>query len=189
MTPAQQAAIADTLRRLMAGAYDFAHASGDPVANLMSLYADSGRVVSAASGYITGNRDSLQRELREFWTYVGQNMRHPVWRWDTTYVDVLSPSAAVITGRYDIAHRTPTGDPHVIRGAWTALFERRGGRWVIVQEHLSDAPPGSPAEDSATVDSLLPPMDSAEAAAAARARRGAMPEMHDMPGMGHDSAH
>jgi hypothetical protein len=30
--------------------------------------------------------------------------------------------------------------PHVIGGAWTAVFANRGGRWVIVQEHLSDAP-------------------------------------------------
>ena len=27
-----------------------------------------------------------------------------------------------------------------VRGAWTALWRRQGGRWVIVQEHLSDAP-------------------------------------------------
>jgi hypothetical protein len=27
---------------------------------------------------------------------------------------------------------------HVIGGAWTAVFQKRGGRWVIIQEHLSD---------------------------------------------------
>ena len=27
-----------------------------------------------------------------------------------------------------------------IGGAWTAAFERRDGKWLIVQEHLSDAP-------------------------------------------------
>jgi len=30
--------------------------------------------------------------------------------------------------------------PHDLAGAWTALFERRNGKWVIVQEHLSDVP-------------------------------------------------
>jgi hypothetical protein len=29
--------------------------------------------------------------------------------------------------------------PHVIGGAWTAVFANRGGRWAIVQEHFSDA--------------------------------------------------
>ena len=27
-----------------------------------------------------------------------------------------------------------------IGGAWTAAFVNRGGRWVVIQEHLSDAP-------------------------------------------------
>jgi hypothetical protein len=27
---------------------------------------------------------------------------------------------------------------HVIGGAWTAVFQKRGGQWVIVPEHLSD---------------------------------------------------
>jgi hypothetical protein len=31
------------------------------------------------------------------------------------------------------------GMSHVIGGAWTAVFQKRGGRWVIIQEHLSDA--------------------------------------------------
>jgi hypothetical protein len=27
---------------------------------------------------------------------------------------------------------------HVIGGAWTAVFQKRAGKWVIIQEHLSD---------------------------------------------------
>jgi hypothetical protein len=30
------------------------------------------------------------------------------------------------------------GMNHVIAGAWTAVFQKRDGQWVIVQEHLSD---------------------------------------------------
>ena len=56
------------------------------------------------------------------------------------FVDVLGPDAAVLTTTYRVPHRTPRGDPHVIAGAWTAVFERRGGKWVIIQEHLSDLP-------------------------------------------------
>ena len=46
----------------------------------------------------------------------------------------------MLTATYSIEHRTPEGRAHAIGGAWTALFEKRGGKWVIVQ-HLSDAPP------------------------------------------------
>lgn len=139
MSPAQKAAIADTLRQLVASAYDFSK-GGDAVKQIMSLYPDTGRVVSAASGHITASRDSLRAQIREFWTYVGQNMRNPTWTWGQTYVEVLSPDAAVLTATYRIPHTTPQGDPHVIGGAMTSVFERRNGTWVIVAEHLSDAP-------------------------------------------------
>ena len=41
---------------------------------------------------------------------------------------------------YRVPHLTPMGQPHVIGGAWTAVFRLQDGRWVIVQEHLSDSP-------------------------------------------------
>ena len=109
-------------------------------ANLMSLYADTGRVVAAAAGRVTTSRDTLRREIAAFWENVGRNMRNPKWIWDESHVDVLSPDAAVLTATYRIPHTTPAGAPHEIRGAWTAVFVKKDGRWVIVQEHLSDAP-------------------------------------------------
>ena len=30
--------------------------------------------------------------------------------------------------------------PHTIAGAWTAVFQKRGDRWYVIQEHLSDLP-------------------------------------------------
>jgi hypothetical protein len=67
-------------------------------------------------------------------------MRDARWEWRDSYVDVLSADAAVITATYRVPHLTPRGAPHVIGGAWTAVFARRSGRWVIIQEHLSDVP-------------------------------------------------
>jgi hypothetical protein len=57
------------------------------------------------------------------------------------HIDVLGPDAAVLTATYRIPHLTPRGAPHIVGGAWTAVFQRRNGKWVIVQEHLSDFPP------------------------------------------------
>ena len=121
-------------------------AGGDVVARMLSLYPDSGRVVSASTGQVTTSRDSLAASVQHFWAFIGQNMRQPEWRWGPMQVDVLGPDAAVVTATYRIPHITPQGEPHVIGGAWTAVFQRRGERWVVVQEHLSDAPgPLSPA--------------------------------------------
>jgi len=132
-------ALTDTLRTLIVNAYDLTR-PGDKVAQLMSLYPDSGRVISASGGQVTTTRDSLEMGIRAFWTYVGRNMQQPKWEWGPMFVDVLGPDAAVLTTTYRVPHHTPRGDPHVIAGAWTAVFERRGGRWVIIQEHLSDLP-------------------------------------------------
>lgn len=138
LSPAERAAISDTLRKRVADAYDLARP--DVVAGLSSLYPDSGRVVSATGGTLTASRDTLLAGIRSFWQNVGTNMRQPTWQWGPMFVDVLSRDAAVLTTTYRVPHLTPDGRPHVIAGAWTAVFARRGGRWVIVQEHLSDAP-------------------------------------------------
>jgi ketosteroid isomerase-like protein len=142
LTTAQKQAIADTLEQKIAAAYDLT--KPDVVDRMMSLYADSGLIVSASAGHITTSRDTLRAELQTFWRFVGSNMRDPRWVWDKTYVEVVSPDAAVLTATYHIPHIQPNGAPHVVGGAWTALFERRHGKWVIVQEHLSDRP--APAE-------------------------------------------
>jgi ketosteroid isomerase-like protein len=139
MTKAERDAIADTLRGLIVNAYDLT-APGDKVARLMSLYPPAGPVVSASGGQVSTSRDSLQAGIRAFWDNVGRNMREPKWTWGTMHVDVLASDAAVVTATYRVPHLTPIGEPHVIAGAWTAVFQRRGDRWVIVQEHLSDLP-------------------------------------------------
>ena len=136
MTVGERQAIADTLKKLVVNAYDLS--KPDPVKSLMSLYPDSGRIISASGGVITTTRPQLEQGIKAFWTYVGQNMKNPKWEWTSMNVDVLAPDAAVMTSTYRVPHRTPTGMNHVIGGAWTAVFQKRGGRWVIVQEHLSD---------------------------------------------------
>ena len=138
MPAAEKKVIADSLKRLVVSAYDLS--KPDPVKNLMSLYPTQGRVISASGGVITTSRPELEQGIKAFWTYVGQNMKQPQWQWTSMNVDVLAPDAAVMTSTYRVPHMTPTGMNHVIGGAWTAVFEKRGGRWVIIQEHLSDVP-------------------------------------------------
>jgi len=136
MSASEKKAIADSLKRLVVNAYDLS--KPDPVKNLMSLYPDTGRVISASGGVTTTTRSQLHQAIQAFWTYVGQNMRNPHWEWTSMTVDVLAPDAAVMTSTYRVPHLTPMGMNHVIGGAWTAVFQNRGGRWVIIQEHLSD---------------------------------------------------
>src|SRR5687767_3086078 len=149
LDPARRQQIADTLTAMIRSAYDLK--AQDVVGHFMSLYPDSGRVVSASGGRVTTTRDSLQAGIRSFVEYVGRNMQDPKWIWGTPQVDVLAPDAAVVTTTYRVPHRTPAGAPHVIAGAWTAVFAKRGPRWTIVQEHLSEIPAEALAADTADV--------------------------------------
>ncbi|HTK50026.1 MAG TPA: nuclear transport factor 2 family protein [Gemmatimonadaceae bacterium] len=163
-SPAERAAIADTLKSMIVKAYDLT-APGDRVGRMLSLYPSNGPVASASGGLMSLSRDSLAEGVRAFWQYVGQNMRDPKWTWEQFHVDVLGRNAAAVTATYRVPHRTPRGEPHVIAGALTMVFARRDGRWVVVQEHLSDramdmggatgADSGASAADSAA----MPPMD------------------------------
>ena len=151
----QRLAIADSREALVQQAYDFSQPN--PTQRLLSLYPDSGRVISAAAGRVTSTRTVLAAEIAGFWQRVGQNMRGPKFLIGSSYVDVLTPDAAVMTFSYSIPHVTPAGRPHTVAGAWTTLWRREGGRWMIVQEHLSDTPESTmssamPADSAAVRD-------------------------------------
>lgn len=137
LSATEKSAIADSLKTMVVSAYDLSKA--DPVASLMSLYPDDS-VISASAGTVVRTRAQLEQQVKTFWNYVGVNMQKPKWEWTSMNFDVLSRDAAAMTSTYRIPHMTPQGTPHLLGGAWTAVFARRGGRWVIVQEHLSDAP-------------------------------------------------
>lgn len=136
-TAPDPAALRDTLSALVEAAYDVRR-HDDPVAGLMSLYPAEGTVISAANGVITTDRAALESSVRMFWQRIGVFMQDPDWEWIERHIDVLGRDAAAMTFSYRIPHRTSAGEPHVIGGVWTAVFARRDGRWVIVQEHLSD---------------------------------------------------
>ena len=155
LAPAERAAIADTLQRMIVTAYDLTK-PGDPVTRMLSLYPPTGGVVSASGGRVSVSRDSLEAGIRAFWEYVGQNMRDPKWTWDEWHVDVLTRNSAVVTATYHVPHLTPRGEPHTIAGAMTEVFQRRGGRWSVVQEHLSDLAQSMPADSAATDMSSMP---------------------------------
>jgi hypothetical protein len=134
----ERAAIADTVKQTIIQTYDLS--KPEVVQRFMRLYADTGRVVSASGGFVTASRDSLRRQMESFWTAVGQNMQEPKWTWGDIFIDVLSRNAVAVTATYTVPHHTPDGRAHLIGGAWSSVWTRRNGRWVIVQEHLSDLP-------------------------------------------------
>lgn len=140
------ATIRAEIEQAMREAYDLS--KPNQLDRMLALYPSSGRVVSANTGRVITSIDSVGNGIREFWHYVGVNMRNPKWEWTTVYVDVLSRDAAVATGTYRIPHLNPNNQPHVLGGAMTMVFRRQGDRWVVIQEHLSDTPQTSDSTNS-----------------------------------------
>lgn len=138
LSDAERARIASEVETALRDAYDLARP--DVAERMLALYPSTGDVVSANAGRVQRSRDSLEAGIRYFWENVGVNMRNPRWVWDSFHTDVLARDAAVVTATYHIPHLNPRGLSHVLGGAMTAVFARRGGRWVIIQEHLSDTP-------------------------------------------------
>lgn len=138
LSASERSSIAASIRNSVLTAYDLSRPN--VVSNLMSLYPATGQIFSASGGRVTTTREALRLQITSFWDRVGKNMKNPKWEWTSMNIDVLSPSAAVMTTTYRVPHLTPMGQPHVIGGAWTAVFRLQEGKWVIVQEHLSDSP-------------------------------------------------
>lgn len=153
---AERAAIADSLESLVKSAYDFS--KPDVVPRLLALYPDSGRVISASAGHVSATRTALATEIAGFWQRVGQNMQNPRFIIGSSYVDVITRNAAIMTFSYSIPHTTPLGLPHTVSGAWTTLWRRQGGRWMIVQEHLSDTPESTASSVEAAARAAANPM-------------------------------
>src|SRR4051812_49303350 len=87
MSAAGKRAIADSLSRQVRAAYDITKPG--VAQRMLALYADSGRIVSAAGGRVVTSHDTLAAGIRYFWTNVGANMRQPKWIWDAMFFDVL----------------------------------------------------------------------------------------------------
>ena len=138
VTAIQRLAAERAIRKEVTEAYDLSRPN--VVADLMSLYPATGPILSASGGRVTASRDSIRMGIQAFWDNVGKNMRDARLEWTSMQIDVLAPDAAVMTATYRIPHKQPNGLPHVIGGAWTAVFRLEGDRWVVTEEHLSDDP-------------------------------------------------
>lgn len=138
VSPLQRLAAERAIRSEVVAAYDFSRP--DVPGDLMALYAPTGTIISASGGRITTSRDSLRAGIEAFWTNVGVNMRDAHVEWTAMHIQVLSPRLAVMTATYRIPHKQLSGLPHVIGGAWTAVFSLENGHWYVIDEHLSDDP-------------------------------------------------
>jgi len=140
MDDAQRSAIADSVR--MAHRALFAATQSRNVDSIMSYF--TGEAGFAEAGMLYPSRDSLVNAARNFFggtRSVAVTTAEPV-------IVVLGPNAAALATTFRESVVDTAGHTIDISGAWSAVYRREAGRWMVVQAHESfpvPAPTQAPA--------------------------------------------
>lgn len=135
-TPAQKAAVGDTIRA-EAEKMITALAARD-VNQLAGLFTSDPDFVYVDNGRIYPDNAALKAAATPFFGRIGKAGG----RWDPAHVLVLGPNAGAFTGVFRAEMTDTAGAPLWTDGKiWTFVYERRGGRWQIVQAHEVNAKP------------------------------------------------
>ena len=135
-TQAQRAAVGDTIRteanRVIAA---LASRQVDSLADLFTRDAD---FVYVDNGRIYPDNAALKAAATPFFGRLGSAGG----RWDPAHVLVLAPDAGAFTGVFRAEMADTAGAPLWTDGKiWTFVYQRRAGRWQIVQAHEVNAKP------------------------------------------------
>ncbi len=135
-TDPQRAAVADTIRqeadRVIAA---LASRQVDSLADLFTKDAD---FVYVDNGRIYPDNAALKKAATPFFGRIGRAGG----RWEPAHVLVLAPDAGAFTGVFRAEMADTAGAPLWTDGKiWTFVYQRRAGRWQIVQAHEVNAKP------------------------------------------------
>ncbi|MFD4502367.1 SgcJ/EcaC family oxidoreductase [Streptomyces sp. NPDC058457] len=110
--------------------------TGDPE-QVADLYAKDAVLLPTVSNKIRTNH----AEIVDYFEHFLQNK--PVGEKKRTIVNVLDPNSAIDTGVYEFTLTDPkTGAQRVVEARYTYEYEKRGGKWLIVNHHSSAMPEG-----------------------------------------------
>ncbi|MFJ6085811.1 SgcJ/EcaC family oxidoreductase [Streptomyces sp. NPDC092369] len=110
--------------------------TGDPK-KVANRYAPDAVLLPTVSNEIRTDRG----EIIDYFEHFLPNK--PVAKKVETYIDVLDSNSAIDAGAYDITLTDPkTGDKRVVEARYTYEYEKRGGKWLIVNHHSSVMPEG-----------------------------------------------
>ncbi|MEU6194330.1 SgcJ/EcaC family oxidoreductase [Streptomyces sp. NPDC047061] len=110
--------------------------TGDPE-KVAGLYAKDAVLLPTVSNKIRTNH----AEIVDYFEHFLQNK--PVGEKKRTIVNVLDANSAIDTGVYQFTLTDPaTGAQRVVEARYTYEYEKRGGKWLIVNHHSSAMPEG-----------------------------------------------
>ncbi len=136
LTEAQRAAVGDTIR--MEADRVIAALASRQVDSLADLFTKDADFVYVDNGRIYPDNAALKAAATPFFGRVGSAGG----RWDPANVLVLGPDAGAFTGVFRAQMTDTAGSPLWTDGKiWTFVYQRRAGRWQIVQAHEVNAKP------------------------------------------------
>jgi uncharacterized protein (TIGR02246 family) len=110
--------------------------TGDPK-KVANRYAPDAVLLPTVSNEIRTDR----AEIVDYFEHFLPN--RPVAQKVETYINVLDGDSAIDAGAYDITLTDPkTGNKRVVEARYTYEYEKRGGKWLIVNHHSSVMPEG-----------------------------------------------
>lgn len=136
LTPARQAAVADTIR--MAADRVIAAIASKQIGRFMELFATEPDLTYVDNGRIYPSREALATAAGGFFKRIGSAGG----TWESPRILVLSESSGAFTGIFRPVMADLDGKPLWTNGKiWTFVYQRRAGKWVIVQAHEVNALP------------------------------------------------
>ena len=138
LTAAERTAIEDTIR---SRAEVFAGSIGPGKLNaFLELFTPDRDFIYVDGGRIYPDRDALGKAASGFFG----SLKTGGGTWGTQRVIALSPTAGAFTGVFRSQISDTTGRAVWTDGKiWTLIYQRRAGKWVIVQAHEATVPPRS----------------------------------------------
>lgn len=110
--------------------------TGDPE-KVANRYASDAVLLPTVSNKIRTDR----AEIVDYFEHFLPNK--PVGKKVETIVNVLDSNSAIDTGIYEFTLTDPkTGEKRVVEARYTYEYEKRGGKWLIVNHHSSVMPEG-----------------------------------------------
>lgn len=135
--PGQSAAVAKPSKAQIAALFNTWNAaltSGDP-RKVAALYAPDAVLLPTASPRIRTSHAQIVDYFEHFLE------RKPTGEKIRTIVKVLDADSAIDTGVYRFTVTDEDGRKKAIDARYTYLYEKRGGKWLIVNHHSSVLPP------------------------------------------------
>jgi len=135
-TDVERAAVGDTIR--MEADRVIAALASRQVDSLADLFTRDADFVYVDNGRIYPDNAALKAAATPFFSRLGRAGG----RWDPAHIVVLGPDAGAFTGVFRAEMADTAGAPLWTDGKiWTFVYQRRAGRWQIVQAHEVNAKP------------------------------------------------